>query len=79
MADLDDIVRGMTKAQADAVLRAEEDGHLGNLFIRWWQANGRTLRALRRKGLGISVWSGVMLSKAGLEVRARLLSSGGEG
>lgn len=73
MTDISIMARDLSKSQRAALLVAEPDGHLGRHFIRWWQASGRTLRALRRKELGIVVWSGIMLSSRGLAVRALLI------
>ena len=68
------VARGLTKTQRAAILRAEADGHLGRLFIRWWHANGRTLKSLTRRGLSSVVWSGVMLTSLGVAVRDYLRS-----
>lgn len=68
----EEIAKGLTEAQKRALLKAEIDGHLGYRFVRWWQATGATLRAIRRKGLATAVWSGVMLNDTGLAVRAIL-------
>lgn len=62
----------LTKAQRDALVSAEPDGHLGNLFIRWWQAGTKTMASLRKQQLATSVWSGVVLSDTGEAVRAIL-------
>lgn len=68
-----EIAMGLSKQQAGALKRAEPDGHLGLYFVRWWHANSRTLRALRNRGLGTAVWSGIALNQTGLAVRAALL------
>jgi len=79
VSDVQSIVAGLTKSQRAALIGAEPDGHLSLRFIRWWKANGRTLRALRRKGLGTAVWSGVALNADGLKVRDALTNSEGGG
>lgn len=66
------IAAGLTKAQRDAIVSAEPDGQLGKCFIRWWQAGTKTMASLRRKQLATTVWSGVVLSDTGLQVRAIL-------
>jgi hypothetical protein len=66
------IAASLTEAQREALLRAEADGHLGKLFVRWWHANGRTLRSLTRRHLSSVVWSGVVLTPLGEAVRREL-------
>lgn len=75
MADVDDIVRGLTKAQRAVLMRNLH----GNYTIA-------TLEALKRKGLmrvkcadPNPETGGWRHTPLGLEVRARLLSSSGEG
>jgi len=68
-----EIANGLSEGQRRAMLSAEADGCLGYLFIRWWQTSGPTMRALRRRGLGSTVWSGLILTPLGLAVRAHLL------
>lgn len=59
------IAAGLTEAQRRAVLDAEPDGQLGNLFIR----GDRASREAHESGLTTIVWSGLMLNPLGLEVR----------
>jgi hypothetical protein len=66
------IAGGLSRSQAHALLMAEPEGHLGKFFVRWWQTNARTMQSLRKRGLGPTVWSGVMLTETGLAVRAEL-------
>jgi len=73
---VEQIARSLTKQQAGALLRAEPDGYLGRHFVRWWHANGRTLRSLRKRGFGTTVWSGLMLNQTGLAVRRHLQEQG---
>lgn len=72
MTDLSKLAVSLSVQQRGAILRAEIDGHLGNRFVRRWHANGRTLRSIRKKGLGMTVWSGIMLTPLGLSVFAHL-------
>jgi hypothetical protein len=71
--DVAAIAGRLSEAQRRAVMRAEQNGHLGRYFVSWWHANGTTLRALRRKGLGVPCWSGVMLTALGLALRNHLM------
>lgn len=72
----EEIAGRLTKAQRRALVRAEPDGKLGKFFIRWWVANGVVLRALKRKDLGFSVWSGLCLTPLGLAVRQHIEREG---
>jgi hypothetical protein len=63
--DAEKIAAGLTKAQRRAILGAEPDGQLGNLFIRGVGAS----KAVHESGLTTIVWSGLMLNSLGLEVR----------
>ena len=72
MTDPQTIASKLTKAQRAAVMRAESDGDLGLRFVRWWHADARTLRALVKKDLGTSCWSGLFLTPSGELVRTHL-------
>ena len=72
MSEAQRIADSLSEAQRRALLRAEPDGHLGHHFVRWWHANAPTLKALRRAGMGTTVWSGLALTPLGLEVKAYL-------
>ncbi|MEG8219022.1 hypothetical protein OSJ57_00080 [Sphingomonas sp. HH69] len=69
---IEELARGLTEAQKRAVMEAESDGHLGNRFVRWWQADRRTIKSLRSRSLGTAVWSGMMLTPLGITLRAYL-------
>jgi hypothetical protein len=62
----------LTKAQREALIKAELDGNLGRYFSRFISAPAG--RGLVKAGLGTAVWSGIMLSQTGLAVRAFLAS-----
>lgn len=64
------VAAGLTKAQREALLKAELDGNLGRYFARFISEPAG--RGLVKAGLGTAVWSGVMLSALGLAVRASL-------
>ncbi len=72
MIDAAKIAEGLTKAQREALARAEPDGQLGLYFLRWWHANAPTLKAIRKRGLGTTTWSGLALTPLGQQVRAHL-------
>jgi len=72
-AHVREMARGLSEAQRAAICRAEQDGHLAKFFVRWWHANGRTIRSLVRKGFGVTVWSGAILTPRGEELRRHLM------
>lgn len=81
MANVDDIVRGLTKAQREALVAAYDDtiGRHAVLFLRN-RSSTRIIASLRKKGISEEHRINIdRLTAAGLEVRARLLSSSGEG
>ena len=73
------ILNGLSGTQRQALCRAEPDGNLGGYFVRWWHTNGPTMRALCRKELGVSVWSGLVLTPLGLLLRTTLLQANRNG
>lgn len=60
----------LTKAQADALIKAEIDGTLGRYFSRFISVPAG--RGLVKAGLATAVWSGVVLSKKGEALRNHL-------
>lgn len=70
MTEAEKIAAGLTKAQREALIRAELDGNLGRYFSRFISAPAG--RGLIKAKLGTAVWSGVMLNALGEEVRALL-------
>ena len=65
-----EIAGKLTKAQREALLKAELDGNLGRYFSRFISMQAG--RGLIKAGLGTAVWSGVVLSARGLAVRTIL-------
>ena len=68
--DIAAIVAKLTPGVRDALARAELDGNLGRYFTRWTTV--KVGKALVKQELGTAVWSGVMLSSLGEQVRAAL-------
>lgn len=64
------LAAGLTKAQREALLKAELDDNVDRYFTRFISEPAG--RSLVKAGLGTAVWSGVMLSELGLAVRASL-------
>lgn len=70
-AELDAICARLTKAQLEALVKAELDGHLGRYFSRFISVAER--RGLVKARLGIAVFFGVMLTPLGVATRKRLI------
>jgi hypothetical protein len=71
--DAEAIAAKLTEAQRRAILGAESDGELGNLFIRTrFRDCGVSAKGLHALGLTTIVWSGLMLNQLGLAVRQLL-------
>lgn len=62
----------LTRAQLEALIKAEPDGTLGRYFARFISVPAG--RGLVKAQLGTAVWSGVMLSSLGEQVREHLLN-----
>lgn len=62
-----EIAGRLSKAQREAIAKAEFDGKVGRYFSRF--IGEREGKALVRLGLGTAVWSGLMLSSSGEAVR----------
>lgn len=69
-----EIAEALSDAQRAALTKAEVDGNLGRYFSRFISIPAG--RGLVKAGLATAVWSGVMLSRLGEQVRAYLKESG---
>lgn len=70
VSEAEKIAAGLSKAQREALINAELDGNLGLYFARFISVP--TGRGLVKARLATAVWSGVMISDRGLEIRGIL-------
>jgi hypothetical protein len=68
--DIEAIARGLTKAQREALMKAELDRGIGRYFSRFISISAG--KGLIKARLGTAVWSGVMINDRGLAVRDHL-------